>query len=104
MCAWKCWPPTAWSTSNLPGYSKNGIGGTLRIVGNALKAKFTDTNDQAIDPYIAPRPEVIAALAGWWRTAPSTDAQPMPPARWASCVDAKPCPSWWKRRTRRIPT
>jgi HEAT repeat protein len=59
----------------LPGYSKNGIGGTLRIVGNALKAKFTDTNDQAIDPYIAPRPEVIAALAGVVANGASTDAQ-----------------------------
>ena len=59
----------------LPGYSKNGIGGTLHIVGNALKAKFTDTNDQAIDPYIAPRPEVIAALAGVVANGASTDAQ-----------------------------
>jgi len=59
----------------LPGYSKNGIGGTLRIVGNALKAKFTDTNDQAIDPYITPRPEVIAALAKVLANGASTDAQ-----------------------------
>jgi len=59
----------------LPGYVKNGISGTLRVAGNTLKAKFTDTNDQAIDPYIAPRPEVIAALAGVVTNGASTDAQ-----------------------------
>ena len=59
----------------LPGYVKSGIGGTLRVVGNTVKAKFTDTNDQTIDPYIAPRPEVIAALAGVVTGGASTDAQ-----------------------------
>jgi HEAT repeat protein len=59
----------------LPGYVKSGIGGTLRGVGNTLKAKFTDTNDQVIDPYIAPRTEVIAALARLLGNGASTDAQ-----------------------------
>lgn len=59
----------------LPGYVKTGIGGTLRGVGNTLKAKFTDTNDQAIDPYITPRTEVIAALAKLVANGASTDAQ-----------------------------
>jgi HEAT repeat protein len=59
----------------LPGYVKNGLAGTLRGVGNTLKAKFTDTNDQAIDLYIAPRPEVIAALGKLVTGAASTDAQ-----------------------------
>jgi HEAT repeat protein len=59
----------------LPGYVKNGLAGTLRLVGNSLKAKFTDTNDQAIDPYITPRPEVIAALAKVLANGASTDAQ-----------------------------
>ena len=30
----------------LPGYLKTGISGTLQRVGNSVKAKFTDTNDQ----------------------------------------------------------
>ena len=59
----------------LPGYVKFGIGGTLRAVGNTVKAKFTDTNDQMIDPYISPRPEVIAALAKLVANGASTDAK-----------------------------
>jgi len=59
----------------LPGYVKNGLSGTLRLVGNSLKAKFTDTNDQLIDPYITPRAEVIAALGKVVVGGASTDAQ-----------------------------
>jgi HEAT repeat protein len=59
----------------LPGYVKNGLAGTLRGVGNTLKARFTDTNDQVIDLYITPRPEVIAALGKLVTGAASTDAQ-----------------------------
>jgi HEAT repeat protein len=46
----------------LPGYLKTGISGTISRAGNSIKAKFTDTNDQVIDPYIEVRPEVITAL------------------------------------------
>jgi HEAT repeat protein len=46
----------------LPGYVKTGFGSTLSRVGTGIKGKFTDTNDQVIDPYITVRPEVIAAL------------------------------------------
>jgi HEAT repeat protein len=46
----------------LPGYLKNGISGTIQRVGNSVKAKFTDTNDQIIDAYVEVRPEVIEAL------------------------------------------
>lgn len=46
----------------LPGYVKTGISGTVRRVGTSLKGKFTDTNDQVVDPYIQPRPEVVVAL------------------------------------------
>jgi HEAT repeat protein len=59
----------------LPGYVKGGIAGTLRLVGNTLKAKFTDIDDQVIDPSIAPRPEVIAALGQVVANGASTDAQ-----------------------------
>jgi len=46
----------------LPGYVKTGIGASLRRVGTGIKGRFTDTNDQVIDPYVAVRPEVIYAL------------------------------------------
>jgi HEAT repeat protein len=46
----------------LPGYVKTGFGSTLSRVGTGIKGKFTDTNDQVIDPYITVRPGVIAAL------------------------------------------
>jgi HEAT repeat protein len=46
----------------LPGYVKTGIGASLRRAGTGIKGRFTDTNDQVIDPYVAVRPEVIDAL------------------------------------------
>jgi len=42
---------------------KTGLGASLRRVGTSLKGRFTDTNDQVIDPYLTVRPDVIAALA-----------------------------------------
>ena len=35
---------------------------SLRRAGSSIKAKFTDSNDLVIDPYIQARPEVIVAL------------------------------------------
>src|SRR5580692_5355175 len=46
----------------VPGYVKTGLTASVRRVGSSVKAKFTDTNDLVIDPYIQPRPEVITAL------------------------------------------
>jgi len=46
----------------LPGYLKTGISAPLRRVGTSIKGRFTDTNDQVIDPYVQPRADVIAAL------------------------------------------
>jgi HEAT repeat protein len=46
----------------LPGYIKTGISGTLQRVGDSVKAKFADTNTQAIETYVEVRPEVIEAL------------------------------------------
>jgi len=59
----------------LPGYVKTGLSGTLHAVGTSLKARFTDVNDQIIDPYITPRPEVITALAKVLASGASVDAQ-----------------------------
>ena len=36
----------------LPGYLKTGLSGSLKRAGTSIKAKFTDTNDQMIDPYV----------------------------------------------------
>jgi HEAT repeat protein len=46
----------------LPGYLKTGLSGTLRRAGDSVRAKFTDTNDQIIDPYVEVPPPVIEVL------------------------------------------
>lgn len=46
----------------LPGYVRTGLSASLSRVGTSIKGKFTDTNDQVIDPYITVRPAVIEAL------------------------------------------
>ena len=46
----------------LPGYVKTGFAASLSRVGTSIKGRFTDTNDQVIDPFITVRPDVIAAL------------------------------------------
>jgi HEAT repeat protein len=59
----------------LPGYAKNGMSGTLQRVGNGIKAKFGDTNDQVIDAFVEVRPEVIAALGKLVRTGADVEAR-----------------------------
>jgi HEAT repeat protein len=46
----------------LPGYVQTGIGASVRRVGTSIKARFTDTNDQVIDPYVIVRPDAVRAL------------------------------------------
>lgn len=46
----------------LPGYLKTGISGSLKRAGNTIRAKFTDTNDQIIDPYVEVPAPVIEVL------------------------------------------
>ena len=46
----------------VPGYVKTGLTASLRRAGSSIKAKISDNNSLVIDPYIQPRPEVIAAL------------------------------------------
>src|SRR5437763_15388256 len=41
----------------LPGYVQTGFAASLKRVGAGIKGKFTDTNDQVIDPYVIVRPE-----------------------------------------------
>ncbi|MGD0360727.1 MAG: HEAT repeat domain-containing protein [Bryobacteraceae bacterium] len=59
----------------LPGYLKTGFGASLRRAGTSIKGHFTDTNDQVIDPYITPRPDIIAALGSLARSGASVDAR-----------------------------
>ncbi len=46
----------------LPGYVRTGIGASITRVGSSIKGRFTDTNDQVIDPFITVRPDVVAAV------------------------------------------
>lgn len=59
----------------LPGYVKTGLSGTLSRAGASVKGKFTDTNDQVIDPFVQVRPEVIVALGKLARGGASLDAR-----------------------------
>src|SRR5579883_632574 len=59
----------------MPGYVKTGLGGTFSKVTSSVKGKFTDTNDQVIDPYITVRPDVIDALAKLVTSGASMDAR-----------------------------
>ena len=46
----------------LPGYVKTGLGSSVIRAGASIKSKFSDSNDQVIDPFVVVRPDVIAAL------------------------------------------
>ncbi len=59
----------------LPGYVDTGFGSSLRRAGTSIKGKFTDTNDQVIDPYVEVRPEVIAALGILARSGSSMESR-----------------------------
>lgn len=59
----------------LPGYLKTGFASSLRRVGTSIKGRFTDTNDQVIDPYIQPRAEVIAAVGALARGGANMEAR-----------------------------
>jgi HEAT repeat protein len=59
----------------LPGYLKTGLTGTLRRVGNSVKGKFTDTNEQIVDSYVKVRPEVISGLGQLVRSGSSMESR-----------------------------
>ena len=46
----------------LPGYVQTGFAASVKRVGGSIKGKFTDTNDQVIDPFLTARPDVVAAI------------------------------------------
>lgn len=59
----------------LPGYVKSGLTGSLIRGVSSIKGKFTDTNDQVVDAYIQPRPEVVLALGRIARGGAGMDAR-----------------------------
>ena len=59
----------------LPGYVQKGLGASIKRVGTSIKGKFTDTNDQVIDPFVVPRTDVIQALALIVRSGASMEAR-----------------------------
>src|SRR5262249_12725163 len=46
----------------LPGYVRTGISASISRVGTGIRSRFTDTNDQVVDPFITVRPDVVAAI------------------------------------------
>jgi hypothetical protein len=44
------------------GQGKTGVAGTLQRAGNAIRARFGDTNEQVIDEFVQVKPEVIQSL------------------------------------------
>jgi HEAT repeat protein len=59
----------------LPGYVQTGFGASVKRVGTSIKGKFTDTNDQVIDPFVIVRPEVISAFGALARGGGSMDVR-----------------------------
>jgi HEAT repeat protein len=59
----------------LPGYVQTGFGASIKRVGTSIKGKFTDTNDQVIDAFVVPRPDVIQALGTLVRSGASMEAR-----------------------------
>lgn len=59
----------------MPGYVQTGFGASFKRMGGSVKAKFTDTNDQLIDPYVTARPDVVAALGALLRSDGSMQAR-----------------------------
>jgi HEAT repeat protein len=59
----------------MPGYVQTGFGASIKRVGGSIKGKFTDTNDQIVDPYVTARPDVIQALGSLVRGGASMQAR-----------------------------
>jgi HEAT repeat protein len=59
----------------LPGYVKTGLGSTLVRAGVSIKTRFSDANDQIVDPFVMVRPDVITALGQLARGGASMDVR-----------------------------
>ncbi|MGH9674201.1 MAG: HEAT repeat domain-containing protein, partial [Bryobacteraceae bacterium] len=59
----------------LPGYVQTGLGATLRRAGGGIVARFTDSNEQIVDPFVQPGADVIEALGKLARGATTMEAR-----------------------------
>lgn len=59
----------------LPGYLKTGLTASLRRTTTALKGRFTDTNNDIVDPYVTVRPDAIEAIGKIARGSVSMEAR-----------------------------
>ena len=59
----------------LPGYVQSGLTSSFKKFGTSIKSRFTDTNDQVIDPSVQVRPDVIQALGKVARGGTSMEAR-----------------------------
>ncbi len=73
----------------LPGYVRTGFGGPLRRVGSDIRSRFSDPDDQVIDPYIKVRADVVSALGRVAKNGSSLDSRAVA-ARALGVLRAKP--------------
>lgn len=59
----------------LPGYIKSGISGSLKRAGSAVRARFTDANDQIIDGFVEVPTDVIQGLGRLARSGVSLESR-----------------------------
>jgi HEAT repeat protein len=59
----------------LPGYVRTGLASSLRRAGGRVTSRFTETNDQVIDPFVQVRPEIIEALGRLCRGGASMESR-----------------------------
>lgn len=71
----------------LPGYANRGS--LFGRTGRSIKGRFTDNNDQMIEPYVVPRPEVIDSVKRLIATGASVEVKASA-ARAAGVLRAKP--------------
>ena len=88
----------------LPGYVQTGFAASFKRAGGSIKGKFTDTNDQVVDPYVTPRPDVIAALGALARSGASMPARANAARALGILRGKPPCPISSKPCAPRIPT
>lgn len=59
----------------LPGYIPSGMTAPLRRAGSSIKARFGDSNDQVIEPYVKVRADVIHAIGSLVRGGAGPDSR-----------------------------
>jgi HEAT repeat protein len=73
----------------LPGYIKTGFYAPIKKISSDIRSRFSDPDDQVIDPYVIVRPNVIQAIGKVARSGSSLDARANA-ARAAGILRGKP--------------